>query len=167
MASSDGHIWGITKGDYLIERSHKGYKTVRLYVDGKKKVFFVHRLVAKTFIPNPENKATVNHINEDKNDNRVENLEWMTNLENIFYGTGQIRAVENNIHNKRISKPVYQLSLDGEVVRVHSSIRSASRYIEVDKNEIKDCLKGIRKTCHGYLWKLKEQLNDCSFSIAN
>lgn len=167
MASSDGHVWGVTKGDYLSERTNKdGYKIVKLYVNGKPKLFLVHRLVAMAFIPNTENKKTVNHKNEVKTDNRVENLEWMTNIENIFYGTGRVRAVENNYHSKQISKPVYQLSLDGKIIMLHPSIKSASRYINADKGQIKKCLKGESKTCHGYVWKLKEQLNGCSFSVA-
>jgi len=68
----------------------KGYHRVKLYKDSKGKKFFIHRLVAKAFIPNPENKDTVNHKDNDKSNNKVENLEWMTNRENYEH------AQENN-----------------------------------------------------------------------
>lgn len=65
--------------------SGDGYKHVRLYIDGKPKTFKVHRLIAKAFIPNPENKPYVHHINSTRTDNRVENLEWCTHSENSKY----------------------------------------------------------------------------------
>ena len=64
---------------------HTGYLRVTLYKDGKTKNHYVHVLVAKAFIPNPEGKRQVNHINGDKADNRVENLEWLTPSENIHH----------------------------------------------------------------------------------
>lgn len=63
----------------------KNYRLIRIVVDGKEKCFAVHRLVAQAFIPNPDNKPEVNHINGDKFDNRVENLEWVTHSENMLH----------------------------------------------------------------------------------
>lgn len=71
-----------------------GYYSVLLVKNGKQKRMYVHRIVAKAFIPNPENHKEINHINEDKKDNRVSNLEWIDHFSNCNYGT----------RNKRISK---------------------------------------------------------------
>ena len=72
----------------------KGYKTVSLTKDGKTKTLFVHRLVAEAFIPNADNLPMVNHKDEDKTNNFVENLEWCTNDYNINYGTARRRQAK-------------------------------------------------------------------------
>ena len=75
-------------------KTKDGYPIVILYKDGKKKTFTIHRLVAETFLPNPNNLLEVNHKDEDKTNNSVDNLEWCTREYNINYGT----------HNERMSK---------------------------------------------------------------
>jgi hypothetical protein len=81
--------------------SKTGYLLAQLVVaeTGKQKTFYIHRLVAEAFIPNPDNLPEVNHKNEDKKDNRVENLEWCTQKYNSNYGTGRQRARETAIKN--------------------------------------------------------------------
>lgn len=82
---SDGRIWS-NKSNMFMKESvhHTGYKRVHI----NKKDYRLHRLVAEAFIPNPDNLPYVNHINEDKGDNRVENLEWCTHRHNIIHSIG-------------------------------------------------------------------------------
>jgi hypothetical protein len=82
---SDGRIWSIKRNKFLKPSvHHTGY--TRVCID--KKEYRIHRLVAETFIPNPNNFSDINHINEIKSDNRIENLEWCTHRHNITYSIG-------------------------------------------------------------------------------
>lgn len=82
--SVDGTIYSHLRGITLKQATNKaGYKRVNIRKDGKGYNFFVHQLVAKTFLANPESKPSVNHINHIKSDNNVSNLEWCTHKENI------------------------------------------------------------------------------------
>lgn len=132
-----------------------GYKVVKLSKNGIAKAFKVHRLVAQAFIPNEEDKYTVNHINEIKHDNRVENLEWLCAKENSRYGTAQIRSGINR------RKPVKGTHLEtGEVIRFDSA-SSANRHGFTGSN-ITSCCRGRLKHHKGYEWeydfKNKEKL---------
>lgn len=79
---TDGEVWSVRSGKFLKQESSKGYKRVTLSINGKTKRFQVHRLVAMYFIENPLNKPCVNHIDGDKENNELKNLEWCTYSEN-------------------------------------------------------------------------------------
>ena len=106
---------------------YNGYKMVTLTRNYEKHIFQVHRLVAKAFIPNPDNFPQVNHINEDKTDNRAENLEWCTAKYNTNYGTRTKRVRENQPHSKRCI-------VDGVE---YISVCEASRRLNVPKSSLK------------------------------
>lgn len=84
----------------------KGYQQIKLYCFGIKKHAYIHRMVGDLFVPNPENKPQINHKNGNKLDNRVENLEWVTNQENINH------SVENGLRPVGIDVPAHKLSVE-------------------------------------------------------
>ena len=132
--------------------SSKGYKEVVLYNVGDRTKFKVHRLVAITFIPNPENKPQVNHINGDKADNRVENLEWATNSENIQHAYDNALNVMKTGGQHPRSKSVKQEAIGGHFVKIWGSIREIERELNYSSSNISKCCKGIYSTAYGFKW---------------
>lgn len=134
----------------------KGYLQIGLGSAKNRKTIRIHRLVAEAFIPNPDGFPCVNHKDEDKTNNRVDNLEWCTSLYNTRYGTGIERASKTKTNGKQ-SKPVLQYTLDGEFVREYPSTREINRVFGFRVNvHVIACCKGRRHTSHGYVWKYKE-----------
>lgn len=128
------------------------YYAVKLSKDGIIKQFRVHRLVAQAFIPNPDNLPQVNHINENKFDNRVENLEWCTNEYNLLYGS-HYTNVSKTMTNGKTSKKVNQLTLDGELARVWPSVNEITRQTGMSHQNISACCCGKRKSAYGFIWE--------------
>ena len=128
-----------------------GYLRVCLSKDGLHYVKSVHRLVAEAFIPNPDNLPVINHKNEDKQDNRAENLEWCTVQYNTMYGTGRIRT------SVKQGKAVEQLDLNDNVIDTFYSMHLASRITGVPQPNIYKVCNGIRRTAGGYKWRYKDE----------
>lgn len=174
LVSNYGDVYSIRSGRCLTPKSSLGYLRVVLSIGGVTKNCAVHRLVALAFIPNPDNKPTVNHINEIKKDNYVGNLEWATHLEQNIHGTRIARAVahtdwkartekidykqiaaKHNYHeiNKEQMKPMLQYSNDSKLIARFDGVSQAARTLGIRPSHICCCLKGRRKTCAGYKWK--------------
>ena len=138
-----------------------GYVSVVLVVvedDQSKRICrYVHRLVAEAFIPNPNNKPCVNHLNGNKSDNRLSNLEWVTKSENDLHAFSFGLRVANPTWKGKInaehpkSQPVQQLSLNGTFIKEYPSMQEAKRQGFSQAN-ISSVIAGKRKSHKGYLW---------------
>lgn len=134
--------------------SHLEYKSVSLSKDGKMTHYLIHRLVAQAFIPNPENLPQVNHKDENKVNNNVENLEWCTSEYNNNYGSHNERSSQAKINGKA-SKAVLQYSLDGTLVKEWPSVNEIQRQTGWDDSFISKCCRGRYKTAYGYKWSYR------------
>ena len=142
-------------------KAGKGYLYVCLYNGSiKQGAYGVHRLVAQTFIPNPENKPQVNHKDGNTKNNNVDNLEWATALENVIHASnvlGVMTAYKNACKNH--SKPVMQIDMKtNELVAIYKSANEASRQTGINLPYIVQCANGKQKYAKGYFWKyIKEK----------
>jgi hypothetical protein len=143
--SSQGEIYSVRRLKPLNGHcSHTGYKHITLSDNNRRRIDTVHRIVAETFIPNPDNKRDVNHKNGNKLDNRVENLEWCTRSENLHH------AIEIGLVNSR--KRIAQLK-DGVVINTFDSAKVAAKVLGLGYSPIYGAASGRYKTAHGYQWK--------------
>ena len=127
-------------------KNKDGYFYVGLCKQGKVKTYKIHRLVAETFIDNPNNLPQVNHRNEIKTDNRTSNLEWCTAKQNINYGTRNQRSAE------KLSKQVLCL----ETGKIYPSTIEVQRDLGFVQSDISMCCRGKLKTCGGLHWRYVE-----------
>ena len=152
--SNDGLVFSVRKGKVLKTSRCNGYEIITLYVNNRAKTFLVHRLVADAFIPNPNNYPCVNHKDEARTINHVENLEWCTYKYNNNYGTCRERNSKNHMNHKSLSKAVLCLK-DGVVVKEYPSAREAERQTKIKNQNISKCCYGQTYTAGGYEWKFK------------
>lgn len=133
-------------------KTHKGYLSSKLYDgNGSSKIYPMHRLVASAFIDNPNHLPQVNHKDEDKANNQVDNLEWCTNDYNIHYGTKIQRSTESNRCCKTTSKAVYSVDNQGNIEE-YASIGEAERITGIPHSNIVRHLKGRRPSCGNRHW---------------
>lgn len=126
----------------------KGYLRIELSKNCITKKFLVHRLVATAFIPNPENKPQIDHINTDRTDNRVENLRWVTNKENC---NNPISKKHYSNGNKgKTSKKIVQFTLDEKFIKQWDSINEIKN--ELGFNNISACCMGKRNKSGNFKW---------------
>ena len=130
----------------------RGYKRVTLRKNNISKSFFVHRLVAEAFIPNPNNYPYVNHKDENPSNNHSDNLEWCTNEYNMSYGTLGHRI------SLAKSKKVFQFDLDGNFLNTFYGITAASRITDISSTSIRNCCHGTSKSAGGFLWSFSKKV---------
>ena len=154
LVSDSGQIWSVRKHKALKPKIDKyGYEVVGLSVNGKIYHRTVHRLVALTFVPNPYNLPTVNHINEIKTDNRVSNLEWASIADNDNHGTRNSRMADT-----KCRLPVEQILSDGTTVR-YKGVKDAFRKTGINRCCIAKCCRNRRKTAGGYKWRYSNEIS--------
>lgn len=130
-------------------KSRAGYIRVTLTKHGQHKSYFVHRLVGYSFIENPKNLPFINHKDEDKTNNQVENLEWCTAKYNSNYGTSIERTAQKNRENGDV---VFQYGKDGTFIGSYKNAQEAKRILLLKSEHINECCKNF-KSSNGYLWR--------------
>lgn len=128
-----------------------GYKDIILYKNGEHRHVKVHRVVAETFIPNPKGYKEINHKNENKADNRVENLEWCSRKYNNDYGNRTKSTRETQ------SVRINQYSLDGVFIKSWLGARIIERVLGFSNANIIKCCKGKAHTAYGFIWKYADE----------
>lgn len=154
QVSSLGRIKSLKYGKEKIRKQRKinnGYLTINLWKEGIMKSCLVHRLVANAFIPNPSNLKCVNHKDENKENNCVDNLEWCSVAYNNTYGSRLKKVSEKQINDPSKSKQVYQYSLDGELVAIWNSTQECKRN-GYHRGNVSNCCLGKLKTHRGFKW---------------
>lgn len=147
LVSKFGEVYSIRSKQILHPELRRGYPSVQLFDGMQYKHKQIHRLVAIAFIDNPHSYLYINHKDECKTNNNVDNLEWCTASYNVNYGTAIQRAVDK----KKIG--VNQYLKDGTFVATYDSIMNAERATGVYNPNIVKCCKGERKTAGKYIWK--------------
>ena len=154
LISKDAKVYSKSRRKYMVInleklKLNKKRVTIKLCAtNGKRKCFYLNQLIAQTYIPNPDNKREVNHIDGNLYNNNLENLEWCTNQENMDH------AFKNNLvkpaDNRR---KVSQYDINGKYIRTYNGIKEAALKNNIHYQSIKDCLRGKIKISNNFIWK--------------
>lgn len=131
------------------QKNKQGYLFVILTKNNKPSAKYIHQLMAKVFIPNPNNLLFINHKDENKSNNSIENLEWCTISYNNNYGT----------RTQKTRKKICQYTTDYKLIKIWDGIRVASRVLNISSQQISQCCKKqkYRHTAGGYIWEYLER----------
>ena len=136
--------------------NNKGYYTARLSKNNKSSTKLIHRLVAEAFIGNPNNLPEINHKDENKENNRADNLEWCTRQYNNNYGI-QSKEGRRTSYKHRM-KAVAQYTLDNKLIATYDGLRIAKEQTGINNLGIARCCEGKQKTSGGYIWKYTDRI---------
>lgn len=138
------------KSNKILNTNHtdlRGYCHVVLCKDGISHCYKVHRLVAQAFIPNPDNLPQINHIDGNKVNNSVDNLEWCTASENMYHSY-------RKLHRKSaVAKKINQYDLNNNFIKTWLSSAEIEKHLGVNHSNIASCCKNIRNTAGGFIWR--------------
>lgn len=159
----DGRVWSYKINKFLSPWLLKGYWLVSMIDDdGNRHGVRINRAVALAYIPNPNDLPEVNHIDENKSNNHVSNLEWIARIDNVRHGTGIARRVKNQMgaKNKQAKKIIMCDKTTHEDIKEFDCIRSACDYIGKDvktaQGNLSAVCAGRQKTAYGYWWRFAE-----------
>lgn len=146
LISKDGKVFSIKSNKLkIIDNNPNGYSRVTIPIENyPSKKYYVHRLVAETYIPNPNNYSQVNHKDLNKHNNNMDNLEWCSEIMNM----------KHNAENKpQFSRKIEQYDKSNKLLNDYSSIKEASDKTGLDMTSIIHCCSGRYKTSGGFIWK--------------
>jgi len=146
LIDENGNVFSKYTNKYLSQRfNNQGYKLVDLFYKNNRKQSLVHRLVAKTFLDNSQNYPCVNHIDFNKTNNNVNNLEWCSYLHNIKHS----KIIEKM--NNSTKKKVKQIK-NNKIIAIYDSRMEAERKTGINNANISECCNNIRKSAGGFKW---------------
>lgn len=171
LVSNTGLVFSnLTNKILKFNRMNNGYLSVELFNKGKSKRLLVHRIVAQSFIDNPNNYPVINHKDENKYNNNVDNLEWCTQKYNANYGNALIKKSKNfksTERHKQVARlnalsrqiPVLQFTKSGEFLKRFNSAAEASKLLKINASHIGETCKQIRKSAGGFCWQYERSVD--------
>lgn len=157
LICNDGNIYSkVSRKNLKPIKKSTGYYAVNLYDDnGNRAMFFVHRIIAEVFLLNPNHYTDINHKDENKANNAVENLEWCSKAYNESYGSKKKREINTKTLNNCINghKRIGQYDLSNNFIKEWDSLTEASNALNISIGNISSVINGKRNQAGGYIWK--------------